>query len=161
MPSDFHLKLGTAKGESKHESHEGEIEISSFNWGLSNQFSGAGSGGGGHGAVVMQEIHFVHFVDSSSPTLMKFCASGDHMPGDAVLTCRKPGGKQEEYITIVMKQPFVTSVNTSASTGGQIQEQFTLAYKEIDFTYKPQTAKGTMGGAIKFGHNLETKVTRS
>jgi type VI secretion system secreted protein Hcp len=158
MASDFHLKLGNAKGESKHDSHKDEIEISSWSWGLSNAHDGKGSGSGS-GSANFQEIHFVHPFDKSSPILHKCCAIGEHMD-KAVLTGRKSGGGQQQYFTITLKEPFITSISASASSGGTIQEQFSVAYKDVEVTYKSQDEKGAMGGEVKFGYDLAAKKHR-
>ena len=51
MSPDIFLKLDTIKGESKDSKHKGEIDISSFTFGLSNGGSWAAGGGGGAGKV--------------------------------------------------------------------------------------------------------------
>ena len=48
MAVDVFLKLGDVKGESKDSKHEGEIDVLSWSWGISQ--TGLGSMGGGSGA---------------------------------------------------------------------------------------------------------------
>ena len=51
---------------------------------------------------------------------------------------------------------FIKSVQPSGSSGGDIVESISFAYKQIDFAYKPQDDKGGLGGEVKFGWNNNT-----
>ena len=67
----------------------GEIEVLSWNWGVS-QPSGPAGGGSGKGKAIPGDFHFVHLYDKASPVLAKKCVSGTHFK-DAKLTARKAG----------------------------------------------------------------------
>jgi type VI secretion system secreted protein Hcp len=59
-----------------------------------------------------------------------------------------------------MKEVFITSVQPSGSTGGDIMESVSMSYQSIDFAYKPQDEKGALGGEVKFGWNVKaTQIT--
>jgi type VI secretion system secreted protein Hcp len=57
-----------------------------------------------------------------------------------------------------MKEVFITSVQPSGSSGGDIMESVSMSYQQIDFGYKPQDEKGGLGGEVKFGWNTKTTV---
>lgn len=159
MSSDFHIKLDGVDGESKHKDNKGEIEISSWSWGVSNA-SGAGSGGGsGKGKATPGDFHFVHNYDKASPVLAKNCVLGKHF-ASMVLTCRKAGEGQQDFLKITMKEVFITSVTDGGASGGEVQEQVSCSYKDIEKTYKEQTDKGAGGGDVKFGWNTDSKEIR-
>ena len=61
--ADYFLKIDGIKGESANAAYVGQIDISSFSWGVSNSGPTAT---GGAGKVSMQDFHFVANLDSSS-----------------------------------------------------------------------------------------------
>ena len=110
---DYFLKIDGIKGESQDTKHGGEIEIQSFSWGATQSGSFAQGGGGGAGKVNMQDFHFTVFHGVASPKLMLACATGQHIP-TAVLTARKAGKDQQDY----MKVSFYDLLISSFQTGG-------------------------------------------
>ena len=159
MASDFHIKLAGVEGESDHKDHKGEIEIHSWAWGVTNASSAGVGGGSGKGKAQAGEFMFTHDYDKASPTLAKHCVSGKHFD-TLVLTCRKAGEGQQEYLKITLKEAFITSLNPSGASGGDVVETVSVSYKDVEFTYKPQTGKGGTGGDVKFGWNIASTETR-
>ena len=158
MAIDTHIKFDGVDGEATHADHKGEIEILSWSWGVSNA-SGAISGGMGKGKATAGDMHFTHLYDKASPVLAKKCAQGVHFP-TVVMTGRKSGEGQKDFFKVTMKEVFISSVQTSASSEGDIMESISFSYGEIEFTYKAQDDKGKLGGDVKFGWNVKTtKIT--
>jgi len=154
MAIDTHIKFAGIEGESTHVDHKGEIAVLSWSWGLSST-AGSGSGGGsGSGRATPREFNFSHFYDKASPVLGKFAASGKHLP-TAVLTARKSGEGQKDFLKVTMKEVFITSVTAGGSDGG-LQESIALTYGDIEFSYKPQDSKGGLGAEVKFDWNVKT-----
>jgi len=158
MSSDTHIKFDGVEGEATHKDHKGEIEVLSWSWNVSNAGHGTG-GGSGKGKANPGDFVFTHTYDKSSPVLAKQSASGKHFK-DAVLTARKAGEGQKDFLKITLKEVFITSVQPSGSSGGELVESISCSYKDIEFEYKPQDDKGGLGGAVKFGWNIATTETR-
>lgn len=158
MTIDCHIKFDGVTGEATHKDHKGEIEVLSWSWGASNA-SGLAGGGSGQGKGSASDFNFMHKYDKASPVLAKQCASGKHFP-TVVMTARKSGEGQQDFFKVSMKEVFITSVQPSGSSGGEIMESVSMSYKDIEFSYKPQDAKGSLGGEVKFGWNLATTETR-
>ena len=137
--------------------HKGEIEILSWSWGVSNASSVGVAGGSGKGKASPGEFQFTHSYDKASPVLAKKCAQGVHFP-TVVLTARKSGEGQKDFFKITMKEVFITSAQPAGSAGGDIMESVSMSYSVIDFSYKPQDAKGGLGGEVKF--SWDTKTTK-
>jgi type VI secretion system secreted protein Hcp len=154
---DYFLKVDGIAGESK--SREGEIDLESWSWGASQSGTHSAGGGGGAGKVSMQDFHFVMKVNKATPKLILACAKGDHIP-KAVLTCRKAGGKQEEFLKYTFSDVLVSSYQTGGSGGSDIvpTEQISLNYTKMEVEYKEQQERGTLGGAIKAGWDLKTST---
>lgn len=153
MAIDTHIKFDGIEGESAHMDHKGEIEVLSWSWGLTASTTAAG-GGSGRGRAKPQELAFTHIYDKASPRLARSAARGEHIK-TAVLTARKAGEGQKDFLKVTMKEVFITSV--SAGTGGdEILESIALSYGHIAFSYKPQDSKGALGGEVKFDWDVRT-----
>lgn len=158
MAIDTHIKFDGVEGESTHKDHKGEIEVLSWSWGVSNISSTAG-GGSGKGKASPGDMHLTHQYDKASPVLAKQCATGKHFK-QVVLTSRKSGEGQKDFLKVTMKEVFISSVQNAAGGDGGVMENVSMSYKDIEFEYKPQDDKGGLGGAVKFGWNIATTETR-
>jgi len=154
---DYFLKIDGIEGESKADKHTSEIDLQSFSWGATQSGTFAAGGGGGAGKVSMQDFHFVMDVNKASPKLFLACARGDHIP-KAVLTCRKAGKEQQEFMKVTMNDVLVSSFQTGGSGGGGTvpTEQISLNFAKIEFEYKEQQKTGALGGAVKAFFDLKT-----
>lgn len=154
MANDTHIKFDGVDGEATHADHKGEIEILSWTWGVSNVSHTAG-GGSGKGKAEPGVFQFTHNYDKASPVIAKKCAQGVHFK-DVVLTARKSGEGQKDFLKVTMKEVFITSVKPTGVREGDIVEVVDMSYASIDFSYKAQDDKGTLGGDVKFGWNVKT-----
>ena len=145
---DYFLIIDGIEGESRAEGHEGQIEIFSFSWGLSNTGSMAAGGGGGAGKVQIQDFHFTKAMSKASPKLFEACATGKHMK-EAVLVARKAGEKPVEYLKITMTDVLITSYQTGGSAGDIVPiDSFSLNFAKIKYEYTPQKEDGTLDSPI-------------
>jgi type VI secretion system secreted protein Hcp len=152
---DYFLKIDGVEGESQDAKHKGEIQILSFNFGESQAGSMADNGGGGCGKVQMQDFHFTMNVNKASPKLFLTCATGEHLP-TAVLTCRKAGADQHDYLKVTLSHVLVSSYQTSGDThGGLPLESISLNFAAIEVEYRPQHADGRLAAASKVKYNLK------
>lgn len=154
--ADCFLKIEGIEGESLDDKHAGEIEVLSWSWGASQPGSMAYGSGGGAGKVNMQDFSFSMRNGKASPNIMLACASGKHIKS-AVLTCRKAGGEQEEYLTFTLSDCLVSSFQTGGSGGGDVPiESVSLNFAKVEMQYKPQDAAGSLGSLVKTGWDLKT-----
>jgi type VI secretion system secreted protein Hcp len=157
MATDTHIKFDGVEGESTHTDHKGDVDVLSWNWGVSNAAPGSGAGGSGVGRATPADLHIVHNYDKASPLLAKKCAQGVHFP-TVVMTVRKAGEGQKDFLKVTMKEVFITTVAPGGGSGGDIVESVSMRYGQIEFAYKPQSATGALGGEVKFGWNVKTSV---
>jgi type VI secretion system secreted protein Hcp len=158
MTTETHIKIEGVEGESIHGEHRGEIEVQAWSWGVTNVNLGTGSGtGSGTGKANPGDFTFTHNYDKASPILAKNCAQGTHFP-TVTVSARKSGEGQRDFLKIKMTEVFITSVHPAGSQGGDILEQVSMSYQQIDFAYKPQDDRGALGGEVKFGWNIKTSV---
>ena len=154
---DYFLKLDGVDGESTDDKHKGEIQLESYSLGHSNSSSFSSGGGGGAGKVAMQDFSFVKKVDKASAKLHTACATGEHIK-TATLVCRKAGGDQQEFLTVILSPILVSSYQTSGSAGAELipVEQISLNYGKIEYKYKEQKPDGSLGGEVIGGWDVTT-----
>ncbi|MGA8478846.1 MAG: type VI secretion system tube protein Hcp [Chthoniobacterales bacterium] len=153
MAVDYFLKLDGIEGESKDSKHQNEIEIGSFSFGATQSGSFSAMGGGGSGKVSMQDFHFTIPTQKASPKLLLNCATGNHIP-KGILTCRKAGKEQQEFLKYTFSDLLVSSFQTGGSSETPM-DQVSLNFAKIEVEYKEQKADGTLGGSIKAGYDLK------
>jgi len=152
--ADMFLKIDGVEGESPDGKHKGEIELLSFSYGATQPGSAGHGGGSGIGKVQVQDFHFSKYLDKASPKLFEFCATGKHTP-KVVLTCRKAGGEQQEYLKLTLSEVIVSSIQNSGSGGDSLPtESVTLNFSKIEIEYKGQDEKGNLTGVVKAGWDL-------
>jgi type VI secretion system secreted protein Hcp len=152
---DYFLKIDGIQGESFDVKHKGEIQLESFSWGETSA-SGAGPGGGaGAGKVHIQDLVVTMVVSKASPKLMLGCATGKHYK-EAVLTARRTGKAQQEFLTFKFKDVVVTSYQTGGSAQGDVPiDQASLGFATIQLEYRPQKADGSLDTPVKSGWDLK------
>jgi len=148
MAVDIVIQINGIDGESQVTGHEGQIDILSWSWGLTQSGSFAYGGGGGSGRVSVQDLTFTKWVDSASSNLVKHCCNGTHI-ADATLFCRKAGGSAVEYIKVKMEEIIVSAVQTAASSGEDRQtETVSFNFAKFEYTYTPQNPDGSAGAEM-------------
>ncbi len=126
---DYFLKLDGIDGESTDKGHKGELDIDSFSWGATN--SGI-IGGRGTGKVSVHDISMTKRIDKSSPSLMLYAVTGKHIK-EAVLTVRKPGKDQQEFIKIKFTDVIISSYQIGSSVDIPT-DSFSLNFAKIEFS---------------------------
>jgi type VI secretion system secreted protein Hcp len=156
---DYFLKIEGIDGESGDSKHKGEIELESWSWGETQSGTSSASGGGGAGKVMMQDFHFVMKMNKASGPLFAACATGKHIK-KALLTCRKAGGKQEEYFQITLQDLLVSSYQTGGSSGSDVVpiEQISINFAKITHHYKDQKADGTVSAGTPVTYDLKANT---
>jgi type VI secretion system secreted protein Hcp len=152
---DYFLKIDGIDGEAQDKTHKNEIQIESWSFGETNKGTMGAGGGGGAGKVQMGDFHFVMSANKASPKLFLACANGEHIK-KAVLTCRKAGKDQQEYLKWTFSDVLVSSFQTGG-TEVVPTEQISINFTEAQIDYKEQKADGTLGGAISAKYNVKTQ----
>lgn len=148
------LKLDGIDGEATDRSHRGEVELLSWSWGVSNDTTAGSGGGSGVGRATPQALVFVHRYDKASPPLAKLAITGRHIR-NAVLTARRSGAGQRDFLVVTLKEVLVIAVQMADSGDGPV-EQVSLRFGEIGFSYTPQTARGGGGTPVAMNWNIRT-----
>jgi type VI secretion system secreted protein Hcp len=104
----------------------------------------------------MQDFHFTMRMNKASVSLMKACATGQHIK-DATLSARKAGKEQQEYLTIKLQDVLVSSYQTGGSEGGNVvpTDQVSVNFAKIDVEYRPQKADGSLEAGLHFKYDIK------
>jgi len=152
---DYFLKLDGIPGESVDSKHKGEIDVLSWSWGESQAAPVSPGGGGGTGKVAMTDLHVSANLSKASPQLLLACAAGTHIKG-AVLTGRKGGKAQGEFLTFSLSDVLVSAYQTGGATAESPLDSISLSFSKIEMTYREQAAKGGLGPPIRVGWDRKT-----
>jgi type VI secretion system secreted protein Hcp len=158
MSIDSYLKLDGVKGEATHSLFKDQIALLNVTVGESNTSNVMG-GGSGVGKGKPEPIHFTAQYGTQSPVISKHCIAGTHFK-EGTFSFAKSGEGQKVFLEIKIKEGFIISHNITAHANGEITEQVSMSYADIEHIYKSQNEKGAMGGAVNFGYDVRKQVTR-
>ncbi|MDQ4058537.1 MAG: type VI secretion system tube protein Hcp [Actinomycetota bacterium] len=152
---DYFLKIDGIPGESDDAKHQGEVEVLAWSWGETATAPSGSGGGAGAGKVTIQDLHFTARISKASPQLMLACASGKHIKS-AVLTARRGGEAQAEFLIVTLEEVLVSSYQTA--TGGEDRsapiDSIALNFSRIQVEYRETNPDGTLGPPVKFGWDV-------
>ena len=156
MAVDYFLKIDGIEGDSQDAQHKGELVVESFTWGETQTGTSTSGGGGGAGKVSMQDFHVVTRMSKASPKLFLACASGQHLKS-AVLTGRRGGKEQTEFLKWALADVLVTSYQTTGGTddGAVPTDSLSLSFTRIDVEYQERRPDGSSTGPVKAGWDLK------
>jgi len=110
--------------------------------------------GRGRRQVQIQDLQFTTRISKAGPKLFLACAIGEHLQ-QAVLTARKAGGEQMEFLTYTLSDLLVTSYQSGASADTEVvSDSVSLNFSKIQIEYKEQSAKGGVGATVKAGWDV-------
>jgi type VI secretion system secreted protein Hcp len=154
MAFDYFLRIDGIPGESPDAKHKGEIAVQSFSWGETQSAPVGGGGGGGAGKVAMGPLHVSAHTSKASPPLLLACASGPDLKS-AVLTGRKSGKAQLEFLTFSLSDVTVAGYEVGGTTADAPLDSISLAFGQIQVEYKEQAADGSIGSVTKAGWDVK------
>jgi type VI secretion system secreted protein Hcp len=153
MAVDVFLKIKGIEGESADGAHPNEIDVLSYSWGISQTGTMSYGGGGGAGKANFGDFNFMMRMNKATPKLMNACATGEHIP-EAILSCRKAGGKQQDYMIYTFSDLLISSYQTSASSE-EPTESISFNYSKMKMEYKIQDAKGELKAGPIFKYDIK------
>jgi type VI secretion system secreted protein Hcp len=155
MAQDIFLKINGIDGESMDADHKNEIEVLNWQWQILQESNMHMGSGGGSGKATVKDLSFTHYVDRSSPNLMKFCLTGKHIP-ESKLVVRKAGGSPLEYLKITMTDVVITNVQPEgSSTEERVKEKVSMSFAKVKQEYTMQNQQGGSGGAVTAGYDMK------
>ena len=159
MALDMFMRIEGVNGESKDANHKNWTDIRSFTWGAEQPGSMNTGGGGGAGKVNFDDLTVIAPIDKAAPTLLKNCATGQHLGKVEVSVC-KAGGTQIEYSRTTLEDVLVTSVKF---VGTQESESLMMEYSfqaaKVKDQYWEQNDKGSKGAEVQMAYDVKQNKT--
>lgn len=154
MAIDMFMKVEGVSGESKDANHKDWTNVDSFEWGAIQPGSMT-SGGGGAGKVNFNDLTVIAAIDKSTPTILKNCATGQHLSKVEVSVC-KAGGEQIEYSRTTLEDVLVTAVKfIGAQENDVLKIQYSFQAAKVKNQYWEQTDKGSKGAEVQMAFNIK------
>src|SRR4029453_4515345 len=147
-------------GESPAVGHEDWIELLSWSWSVTATTPGGGPGGGAGGGAGRPDpsaLVWEHAFDAASTRLLGFVASGRHIR-KAELHVPRPGGHggRDAWLTVLMEEVTITSVTTTGSADGDVEQTVGMEFRSVKFGYRSQAPDGSLGEPATFSWNIAT-----
>lgn len=142
--TDYFLKIDGIEGESQDAKHPKEIRIDDFRTHVVNR---GRRGDYKVGKTYHDDVRFTAYIEQSYTKLQQACANGDHI-AKAVLTCRKAGKVQQDYLKITLSDLLITSCKLDTEMEALPVMEFTISFAKKVIEYKEQKQDGSLGGAI-------------
>jgi type VI secretion system secreted protein Hcp len=143
------------QGEAQAEGHAGEIDVLSWNWGLSQNGTMHQPAGGVAGKASVQDLRLSRHLDAATPKLVLACLAGTQFQR-ATLACVRLGGDASlPFLTIVMQRVIVRAVDDGGAGGdAQFAENLSLHFAEVIIRYTRQNPDGSVGEQIAIGWSI-------
>ncbi|ETS30787.1 Hcp family type VI secretion system effector [Photorhabdus tasmaniensis] len=148
MSSSIFLQIDGIKGESTDSKHKDWIELEHVNFGAFNHARIADSGKRKItvGAAGFRTIDCVKVMDISSIKLLSAVAQGTAIKKVKLEICTIFKGEMHPYAEVEMDECIISDVHETCSRGGEFpQEQFSITYSKIKWTFTPLSPDGTKG----------------
>lgn len=140
-------RAGKLKGESTSKGHEDDIEVSSWQWGVSSATAIGSSQATARRSY--KALTIVKHIDAASTALMSALATNDELK-QVKLSMRKAGDGQLDYWIITLEQARITSVDHHSDASSDTTEVVNIAFQKIDVQYRPQRETGGLTGTFSF-----------
>ena len=150
----IYMKIPGIDGDVAAVGHEKEIELNSFQFGVSNPVTSSSGGGGGAGKVSISDIAITKVMDKSSPLLFGKTVTGAHIPQVDIYFVKTSGsGGLQTYAHYILKQVTLSSYSVS-SGGDRPSESVSLNFAQIQFEFSSSNPDGTLGSPITSGWDI-------
>lgn len=144
MASTWFFFLDGVAGDSAAEGHQGELDVSSWSWGLSANPSSTGTA---TGRPVLSDLVLAIPSEFGGLQLVKHCAQG--RTSEARLTGVRAGGDPFSYLRYEMPRATVASVTQVTGQDGTLSHQVGLRFRGMKATFTRQNPDGSAGATFQ------------
>ncbi len=156
MPMTGYMKLPDIEGESRRADHEGEIDIMSIDWNMSQAANMQIGSGRTSSRAVVNPIGITKIYDASSPYIALACMQGKAFD-EVVISFRQDSGEAHlDYLTITLTNVVISSYSLNGSSmGEEITDALSLSFEKINVLYTMQADDHSSGDE----HEIEYDVS--
>jgi type VI secretion system secreted protein Hcp len=150
---DYFLKIDGIDGEAQDTVHGKEVRLLDFSFSMSTRADRAQHA---VGKMVIENASFSAPIDQSYPLLMKALTENKNI-AKVVLTCRKAGKTQEDFLVATLLQVRVSDCRLEGTISVPTMT-FKMAFTDVTFDYREQTDRGILGGALSATLTVRNKA---
>jgi type VI secretion system Hcp family effector len=143
------LKIDSIPGDSTVKGHENQIEINSFQFGVSNAVSTGGTGGAGSGKASFTDLQITKITDKSSPQLFLHSLDSKTLTKAEIFLTKDNGGNQFTFAHYILENLVISSYSIS-SGGDTPAETVGINYAKLQTETITMNPDGTPGETVKF-----------
>ena len=157
MAIDVYLQVEGIKGESSDSTHQGWIEISQAQWGVSQPVISAGSGVGGRtsGRSEYRSMSLAKLADLASPALMQHCSNGKTIAKAKLEFMRADGdGHRVKYYDVELENILIANMEQMVAEGNILRDHLSLQFSKVKWKYSQQKIGGGLSGSTAGGWDL-------
>jgi type VI secretion system secreted protein Hcp len=140
----MYLRIKGITGESLAGGHIGDIDLSSWEWGMESAHPLADGSPGA--AASMRSVIVVKKVDRATPALFQYLDQHKVVSSATLTVSKSSGGTPLEYVVIDMTQVRITKVDV-ITQGPDLVERVTLSCETLTLNYTPQGSPGDPASA--------------
>ena len=157
MAIDVYLRIDGIKGESVDSTHQGWIEVTTAQWGVTQPKSATASTGGGHTAERCEHtsLSISKLAHISSPLLMQNCSAGRTIQKAKLEFMRADGqGERVKYYEVELENVLIGSMSQVVHEGDVLHDSIGLKFSKVLWKYTQQKIGGGAGGNTAGGWDL-------
>jgi len=157
MAIDVYLQIDGIKGESADSAHQGWIEVTQAQWGVTQPISSPGSGAGGRttGRSEYRTMSVAKLADLASPLLMQYCTNGKTIPKAKLEFMRADGdGNRVKYYEVELENVLIANMEQMVAEGSLLRDRIALQFSKVRWKYSQQKIGGGMSGHTAGGWDL-------
>lgn len=87
-------------------------------------------------------------MSAATPKLFKACVTGTHIRSATLTGSRHAGGAGFDFVTYTLTEVTVASARHGDGEHGLPFDHFTLGFRKVTITYKPQLPTGAAGKPV-------------
>jgi type VI secretion system secreted protein Hcp len=140
------LRIEGITGDSAISGHEGEIEVSTWDWSISNKHGLATGTGSEH--AVLHDLVVSASLGSASLQLIDTCARG-RQPASASLTGVRLGSQPFTFLRYELARVSVESVSQAVREDGAVLDQIVLQFRGLKGIFTKQNPDGSAASPIQ------------
>jgi len=157
MAIDVYLQIDGITGESNDSTHQGWIEVSQAQWGVTQPISSPGSATGGRttGRSEYRTLSLAKLADLASPVLMQRCTDGKTISKAKLEFMRADGdGKRVKYYEVELENVLIANMEQMVAEGSILRDHIALHFSKVKWKYSQQKIGGGTGGQTAGGWDL-------
>ena len=158
MALSGYVKIGIIAGESRRSGHEGEIDVHSVAWSVTQRSSANLGSGRTRGRAEISDVSVRKLTDAATPYLALASMTGQSLDDIAITLRRDAGESHVDYLVITLENCAVSAFRMIATPEGSTRP---LGEEEVNFTAERITIRyvepaGDLGGGA--GHEVSFDI---